>query len=652
MVGIRPLSIIFLMFALVLPASAAADEQTRIIVQRDGGLSAAERRDIRADAGVRLVDTLSVPRTEVVAAPAGAATDALRELRADDDVVYAELDRLRTANSPDPQMAWLWGLHNTGTNRFLGGTDDADIDAPEAWALTVDNGTPEGAPIRGDGVTVAVVDSGIDLTHEDLVGQVPEYQNFVAGRAADDVTDGTGHGTHVGGTIAAVRNEAGSEVGIVGVASGAKLMALRALGDNGGGFDSDIAEAFRYAGAHGARIVNASLGGSGASQTLDAAIGSYPNTLFVVSAGNGGDDEEGDDNDTAAIWPCNAPYPNVICVGASDNDDKRGEFSNYGDETVDLFAPGVAIFSTFPPDAVEGFEYSYALLDGTSQAAPHVSGVAALMLQANPNLSAQQLRQILMDTVDSEDKPEFNGYSVSGGRLNAANAVDYVLTNGVPLDSDGDGVLDAADTCPTVAAPGQSNGCPLDRDADGKPDAIDNCDLKVNPNQADADRDGIGDVCDSTPRGPDIDHDGKGSVDDRCPTIYGKDRYGCPVAAPVSTDRDRDGRKDAVDGCPNEPASSNDGCPLPAVTALSARSRKRRASVSVRTSRAATVKITVQRKSGKRWRRVALRTVATSPTLRARLKTKRLRKGRYRAVVVLSSNAGRAPAVIRSFRVR
>ncbi|HEX5619676.1 MAG TPA: S8 family serine peptidase [Solirubrobacteraceae bacterium] len=630
----------------MLPTSAAANEQTRIILKRDSGLSTSEQRDIRQDAGVRLVETLSLPRTEVVAAPAGETTTALRELRADSDVVYAELDRMRSANA-DPYWAWMWGLNNTGTNRFLGGTADADIDGPEAWALTVD-GDDGPVPIRGDGVTVAVVDSGIDLTHEDLDGQVASEHNFVADQGADDVTDGTGHGTHVSGTIAAL---ADNDTGIVGVAPQSKLMALRALGANGGGFDSDIAEAFRYAGAHGARVVNASLGGAGASQTLDAAIRAHPNTLFVVSAGNGGSDEVGDDNDAGDVWPCNSPNPNVVCVGASDNDDDRANFSNYGDETVDLFAPGVSILSTIPLDTVEHFEdQQYVFYDGTSQAAPHVSGVAALMLQANPFLSAQQLRQILIDSAD--DKPAFEGYSVSGGRLNAATAVATVLAGGIPRDSDGDGVVDAADTCPTVAAPGQSNGCPLDRDSDGKPDSIDNCDLKANPNQADADRDGIGDVCDTTPRGPDIDHDGKGSVDDKCPTVYGKDPRGCPVVAPVSTDRDRDGRLDKVDACPNEPAHSNDGCPLPAVTALSATSRKRRARVSVRTSRAATVKITVQRKGGKRWHRVARTTLATSPTLRARLKTQRLRAGRYRAVVVLSSNAGRATAVIRRFRVR
>jgi subtilisin family serine protease len=640
MVGIRPLALVFLMVAFALPESASA--ATRIIVQRDAGLSAAERSDIREDAGVRLVETLDIPRTEVVAAPAADTTQALRDLRADDDVVYAEIDRRRSVHA-DPYMAWLWGLNNTGQNIFQPGLADSDIDGVEAWQLQA---SPD-VPISGAGVTVAVVDSGIDADHEDLDTQIAATRNFI-GSDPTATTDGTGHGTHVAGTIAAIRD---NSVGIVGVAPESKIMALRVIGNDGSGYDSDIAEAFDYAGDEGIRVVNASLGGAGSSHTLDIAISQHPNTLYVVSAGNGGADDIGDDNDVDPIWPCDSPEPNVICVGASDNRDERGEFSNYGDETVDLFAPGVSVLSTIPLDTVPGLEtQKYAFYDGTSQAAPHVAGTAALMLQANPSLSARQLKDVLIDTAD--DKPAFEGYSVSGGRLNAAVAVSYVLENGIPLDSDGDGVVDAADSCPQVAAPGQSNGCPLDRDSDGQPDATDNCDLNANPTQADADHDGIGDACDPTPRGPDVDRDGKGSLDDRCPTVYGTDRYGCPITNPASLDRDHDGRNDASDGCPTEPASTNDGCPLPALTALSAKSRKHRASITVRTSRAATVRITVQRKKGQRWVRVARTTVATSPTNRARLRTKRLRAGRYRAVVVLSSSAGRVPAQSKRFRVR
>ena len=639
------------MLGLVLPASAAG-ATTRIILKRDSGLSRGEQRDIRKDAGVRLIDTLPLPRTEVVTAPAAKADDALRDLNADHDVVYAELDRRRTglAEGPDPYRTWMWALNNTGAmtmpEHAQPGLDDADIDAFEAWQL--EDG--DGLPIRGAGVTVAVVDSGVDAQHEDLSGQVVDQHDFLDDTAT--ANDMTGHGTAVTGIIAAHRENA---TGVLGAAPDAGIMALRALGADGQGLDSDIAEAFTYAAEHGVRVVNASLGGSGSSQTLDAAIHAAPNTVFVVSAGNGGADETGDDNDTTQVWPCDSPEPNVICVGASDDRDKRATFSNYGDHTVDLFAPGEKILKTVPPslEILPGHPgQKYLFYDGTSMAAPYVSAAAALLLQAEPDLSADELKEILLESADP--KPAFAGYSVSGARLNAWMAVEYAQTGSTPPDSDGDGVADAADACPLIAAPGRADGCPLDRDSDGKPDTIDNCDLAPNPTQVDADRDGVGDACDPTPRGPDVDRDGKPALDDRCPSVYGTGPTGCPVTTPrpSSGDRDRDGHPDVSDGCPNEPAGTLDGCPLPAVTSLSAKLRKSRASITVRTSRAATVRITVQRKRGKRWVRVTSKRLLTSATNRVRLRTKRLRAGRYRVVVVLSSNAGQTAAQVKRFRVR
>src|SRR5215217_1121036 len=204
MVVIRPLALVVLMLGLALPASAAG-ATTRIIVKHDPGLSRGEQRDIRKDAGVRLVDTLELPRTEVVAATAANAGDALRELNADDDVVYAEPDRTRTVLEvgPDPYRTWMWGLNNTGAMTMPGhaqpGLDDADIDASEAW-LRHDG---QGVPITGAGVTVAVVDSGVDDQHEDLTGQVVDQYDFINDTAT--AADMTGHGTAVTGIIAARR---------------------------------------------------------------------------------------------------------------------------------------------------------------------------------------------------------------------------------------------------------------------------------------------------------------------------------------------------------------------------------------------------------------------------------------------------------------
>jgi hypothetical protein len=640
------------MFALLAPATASAAGTTRIIVKREPGLSAAERQDIRQDAGVKLVDTLSLPRTEVVTAPADNASKAMRELNADHDVVYAELDRIRSVNgtdpppdSTDPEMGWLWGIHNDGQVLIplqldTAGLLDADTDADLAWQREA----APGAPVTGTGVTVAIVDSGIDADHEDLAGQVSDAANFVDTTTHDaNTADLNGHGTHVAGTIAAARNNG---VGIAGVAPGASIVALRAISADGTGRDSDIADAFRYAGDHRVPIVNASLSGSGASRTVDAAIHAYPDTLFVVAAGN-----SHRDNDTNQVWPCDSPEPNVLCVGASTNKDTMADFSNYGDHTVDVFAPGDLILSTIPPGVVRDIpsKDEYAYFSGTSQAAPHVAAAAALVLQASPTLDAEALKELLLQSGDK--LAAFAGKSISGRRLNADSAVANALAGVVPADADGDGVADAADACPGVPVATTANGCPPDSDFDDVPDARDNCPTVANTAQGDLDRDGIGDACDATPRGADADHDGKPALDDACPTVYGTLANGCPAPTPKPLDSDHDGRPNASDSCPTEPAATADGCPLPYVTALSAKGRKRAATITVRTSRAATVQITVQRKRGHRWVRVTRRVLASSGN-RATLKLKRLRKGGYRAVVVVSSRAGSAAATAKRFKVR
>jgi thermitase len=432
----------------VLPGASHAEPAERIIVKRYPGLSAAERADLRADVGAQLVDVLRLPETEVVVVPGGEADDALAELKADPDVAYAEPDRLRTAFAPPNDQLWalMWGLANTGQGPF-NGTPGADIHLLDAWSFG-----------QGAGQTVGVVDSGVDPTHDDLAGQIAGGgRNFVPGTAAGDVTDLHGHGTHVSGTIAARAN---NSIGVAGVAPGAKVLPLRAFDSQGRAFDSWIAQAFDYAGDLGLRVVNASLGGEGPDpgQTLSNAIGAHPNTLYVTAAGNSG-------RDARLVAPCNAPQPNVLCVGASDYQDRRARFSNYGAGTVDLFAPGVDIYSAWPTDA-------YVSEDGTSLAAPHVSGEAALLLGAQPSLTTQQLRDLIMRSVDP--RPGLSGLSVTGGRANAGAALRLLSPTdpsrgmalvdapGAAPDSDRDGTVDARDACPAEAA-ATRHGCPLPR---------------------------------------------------------------------------------------------------------------------------------------------------------------------------------------------
>ena len=366
----RPL-LIALLLALAVPGVASANSATEILVKSDAGLTAAERADIRADAQVRLVETLSLARTELVAARPGDARDALRDLQADPDVTYAQLNHRRRAFAVDPGLEVQWGIENVAQILFddklsSRGTYDSDSDVLEAW----DQG------FTGAGQTVAVVDTGI-ANHEDInPAQVVEKLNFVTGEAT--TVDGKGHGTHVAGTIAATD---GNGIGVAGVAPDAGIAALRALDDDGWGTDADIADAIDWAGTH-YRVVNLSLGGGQEAPAIKDKINDHPNTLFVVAAGNAGRD-----NDVTPTYPCDINEPNIICVGASTNRDVPAGFSNHGDHSVDLFAPGEWIVSTTIPSP-----NSYFFLSGTSMAAPHVAAVAALLLDVDPNFTAGQLK--------------------------------------------------------------------------------------------------------------------------------------------------------------------------------------------------------------------------------------------------------------------
>lgn len=428
-------------------ASAATVEElerdgvTGLIVQRDPGLNATERSDLRQDADVEFVRSLPLPETELVEADRGDLSAALAALQADPSVTHAEVDApvfASTTSGTDPLWGDLWALQNTG--RTKGAVAGADIDARTAWAIT-----------RGAGQTVAIVDSGVASTHADLVGQL-DLANAYDYIDRDTVPqDGNGHGTHVTGTVVA---SADNGIGVAGVAPGARVLPLRVMNSTGQGLVSDVVQAFDRAGRLGVRVVNASLGATTPSKTLRDVVAAYPDTLFVAAAGN-----DGKNADAAPTYPCALPVANVVCVGATDAADAPAAFSNFGATTVDLHAPGVKILSTWKT----GW---YTTADGTSMASPHVAGVLALLFAADPNLTAGQAKAKLLSGTDRV--AALAGLSVSGGRLDAAGALRAPAP---PRDDDGDGVPNTGDRCPVVADPAQQ----------------------------DSDNDGIGDACDLTP---------------------------------------------------------------------------------------------------------------------------------------------------------
>ncbi|HEY0007905.1 MAG TPA: S8 family serine peptidase [Tepidisphaeraceae bacterium] len=331
--------------------------------------------------------------------------------------------------SNDSNGSSLWGLNNTGQT---GGTPDADIDAPEAWDLARGNGS----------VVVGVIDSGVDYSHVDLSGNMWVNSRETAGNGVDDdgngyvddihgwdffnndsnPADDNGHGTHVAGTIAATGNNG---TGVTGVNWNAKVMALKFLGADGSGSLSAAIGAINYAtkmksqlGVN-VQVTNNSWSGGGFSSTLYDAIkrSGDAGMLFVAAAGNGGADGVGDNNDLAASYPANYDLPNVISVAASDHNDVLASFSNYGQATVDLAAPGVSILSTTP-----GGGYGYS--SGTSMAAPHVSGVAALAWSYRQGATANDIRSVLLNGTDA--KGSLSGKVASGGRLNAHNSLQLL----------------------------------------------------------------------------------------------------------------------------------------------------------------------------------------------------------------------------------
>ncbi|MEW6278752.1 MAG: S8 family serine peptidase, partial [Candidatus Eremiobacterota bacterium] len=324
----------------------------------------------------------------------------------DPRVIYVESNDVLTATAtPDDLDPKLWGMKR--------------IEAEAAWD------THTG---RRDGPIIAVIDSGIDLSHPDLAANLWTNPREVAdGRDNDgngivddlhgyNTVDKTGHpqddnnhGSHCSGTIAGVGNNG---QGVVGVNWEGRLLAGKFLGANGKGTLSNAVKAIAYATDKGARIQSHSWGSEGGwgNGALEDALRSS-GSLHIAAAGN-----DADNLDEKPHYPAAFDLPNLISVAATDSSDQLASFSNYGAVGVDLAAPGVSVYSTTPNN---GYQY----MSGTSMATPHVAGVAGLIASAYPDLNNAQLRERLLASVDV--LPQLEGMLATSGRLNARKAIEY-----------------------------------------------------------------------------------------------------------------------------------------------------------------------------------------------------------------------------------
>lgn len=395
--------------------------------------------------GAAVKRRLGAGRIDVVRLPEGMDVErAVRLYRTNPLVERAEPNYIvhLAALPNDPRfVSEQWALYNTGqTVRGNTGTTGADIHATAAWDLHTGDGS----------VVVAILDTGVDYGHPDLApniwvnaddpqdGQDNDRNgftddvrgwNFVAGNN-DPLDDDTlfSHGTHVAGVIGAACNNG---VGVCGINWAVRIMPLKVLGGDVVGELADIIAAVDYAIANGARVVNASYTYPQGCLTLPLG----PSTLereaierardagivFVAAAGN-----FGCDNDVYPFYPANHRVANVVSVAATDARDRLAVFSNAGDGSVYLGAPGVDILSTFRR---ESGEYGY--LTGTSMASPMVAGGAALLASYRPALSGKAVREILLRAVTP--LTSLIGRTMSGGRLNLESALSRNLALDIPF---------------------------------------------------------------------------------------------------------------------------------------------------------------------------------------------------------------------------
>ncbi len=385
-----------------------------VLVKLKSGTSFTEIHTFAGDYGATVIRRFELPGNMLRAfdgelvqlklPPTMTTAQAVAAMGADGRASYAEPNFRLHLNAPDKPPTDLtddqWNLRNR-----LG----IDIKAVDAWKIST--GKREGGPV------VAVIDTGIDYTHADLqpnmwINPAPDPNNPADGRFGTNFVDKTGdprddhnHGSHCAGIIGAAANNGG----IVGINWNTNLLAIKLFDSEGGGDIANAVGAIAYASAKGARITNNSWGSEQYSQALKDVLAASP-ALHVCAAGN-----DGFDNDNHPSYPANYDLDNVIAVASHNSRNQLAQTSNRGAHTVHVAAPGVGVMSTYK-------DGKYGYMSGTSMAAPHVSGVAALIASKYPDADNETIKTRIMHSVDSMPSI-YAEQLISGGRLNAARAL-------------------------------------------------------------------------------------------------------------------------------------------------------------------------------------------------------------------------------------
>ena len=371
-----------------------------------------------------------------------------KQLKADKSIVKTQRN-YKSQVKVLPKPTAVLPTHNKSLMNFDSPFNDPKVSRIWAFRDADENGVSVNkhylAPLAVDKKIniVAVVDTGVDYNHEDLKdvmwinkfetpgngidddnnGYIDDVYGISTldrdsnGQASGDPMASHAHGTHVSGTIAATQN---NNTGIAGISSAARIMAIRTVPDASDETDADIVESFLYAAKHGAKLINCSFGkrvnegGNIVNETITH-IGKEYGVLTLAAAGN-----ESSNNDRNAKYPASFDSDYLLVIASTNSRGRMSYFSNYGEKTVDLAAPGSGIYSTVPGN-------DYDSMSGTSMATPVSVGVASEVLANFPKLSPLQLKSILMKSSTKVDR--FEGKIVSGGRIDLANAIQYTLEN-------------------------------------------------------------------------------------------------------------------------------------------------------------------------------------------------------------------------------